>query len=94
MKNHKYTVIGFWSDNHQPWIHFGVGPDPVTGAANAIDEFLRSQDEYEPGYLDNLMIVEVIQGHHKGTFPSDKAISAKSLLEYITPTGVKEWRPE
>lgn len=58
----KYTVVGYFSDNNQVWIEHVL--------ANTWDDAIRQGIKQiklvseQP--TDNIVIVEVFQGHHKG----------------------------
>jgi hypothetical protein len=53
----KFTVIGFYRDNNQPWMEHIIAPDPQCAAGKALVK-LSSGDP---------VVVEAIAGHHKGT---------------------------
>lgn len=62
----KYTVIGYYADNDQPFVDWVSAKDPSAAAAKA----LRLKDEnYAP------RIVEVLKGHHKGVLGNSKTLN-------------------
>ena len=53
-----WTVVGYYTDNRQPWVEFALGNTPQEAVADAISKVQES--------ADNLVIVEVFKGNHQG----------------------------
>lgn len=65
----RYTVIGFWKDNLQPFIVFVEAPTPMK-AVKITPAKIDAEHE-------DLGIVEVIKGYHKGVLENEKIIERK-----------------
>lgn len=70
----KYTVIGFYDDNKQPFIEHRTAPDPGTAAQRVAQAAAQSKWD-----RSNMIIVEVIAGHHKGILGNDEILAAGDI---------------
>ena len=57
----KYTVVGYFSDNDQAFVDLTDASDP-----QAAVEAILTVRESEHGDSDNIVILEVFEGHHMG----------------------------
>lgn len=75
----KYTIVGLWSDNSQPWVEFAEGTSPERAVRSALED-LRLDHDWDEETLKNLFIVEILPGHHRGLLENDKTFSAYTIL--------------
>ena len=77
----KYTVIGIYADNKQPWSHSVEEINPTRAAIKAI------MDLYDEGRgggeLEEMFVVDVIEGEHMSVCPtgSGEILSLEDLKE-------------
>jgi len=69
-----YTVVGFWSDNMQPWVDF-------TKASNAQEAAAQVVAELGEGNTDNLIVVEAFPGRQKAELCNREATTI-DRMEY------------
>jgi hypothetical protein len=61
----KYTVVGFYHDNSQPFVDWVEGVfEPIDAANLAIGR----RREHDPA------VVEVLEGHHKGLLKNEEVL--------------------
>ena len=66
---HRFTVVGFYNDNDQPFVSWVVAEDPQVASTHAIARLARET------YPDNLSVVEVFRGWVKGTLRNEKVLN-------------------
>jgi len=79
-KKIKYTVIGLYADNSQPWMTHSTGDTPAHAARNGMLSLVRGSDKADS---DNLFVVEVIEGWHNGTLCNDSTLSYADVKNKI-----------
>jgi hypothetical protein len=72
-----YTVIGFYKDNNQPWMDHTKADSPQAAARASIQKMFKSNDGGVP--LEDIIVVEVIEGHVKGCLCNEKIVNADDL---------------
>jgi len=77
----KYTIIGLWADDSQPYILHAEGPSPSLALRAALNEVMHENDWTEEK-LENLFIVEIVAGYRYGLLNNNKTISAFKFLKY------------
>jgi hypothetical protein len=77
MKMKKFTVIGLYADNQQPWMSFVEAGHPKAAAKKGITQL------YDNGScgaeLEDIFVVEVIAGHNQGLLGNQKVSSLAAL---------------
>jgi len=75
----KYTVIGIYADNQQPWSHSVEEINPTRAAIKAITELY--DEGRGGGQLEDMFVVDVIEGEHKSVCPTGvgEILSLKDL---------------
>ena len=74
-----YTVIGFYADNQQPWMAFVVAGTPKAAVKKGIKTVY---DNGESGAeLEDMFVVEVVEGQCHGVLGNQKAVSLKDLTK-------------
>ena len=58
----KYTVVGYWRDNNQPWVEWAEAETPKEAAQKAVSGAESS---------DDLVVVDVFEGHHMGKLKNE-----------------------
>jgi len=75
----KYTVVGFYADNQQPWISFVEAVSPKVAARKGIRQL------YDNGScgaaLEDIFVVEVLAGHNQGLLGNQKVSSLEALKQ-------------
>lgn len=72
-----YTVIGFYSDNNQPWMSFVKAGSPKVAAKKGIKAVY---DNGESGAeLEDMFVVEVVEGKRHGLLGNQKVVSLNDL---------------
>ena len=66
----QYTVVGFFEDNFQIWVEFVEAADECEAVALAAKQsFERDGQGYDSiagGFSQNMMVIEIFEGHHEG----------------------------
>jgi len=75
----KYTIIGLWADNSQPWLEFTEGTSPERALRDALQD-LRQEHDWDEETLKDLFIVEIVEGHRRGLLENSRSISAYTAL--------------
>jgi hypothetical protein len=77
----KYTVVGFYADNQQPWITFVEAASPKIAARKGIRQL------YDNGScgaaLEDIFVVEVLAGHNQGLLGNQKVSSLDTLKRKV-----------
>lgn len=73
-----YTVIGSYGDNSQPWMaHVANSTSPRAAAKRGIrDIYAKGENGVE---LEDIFVVEVIEGYVMGTLGNDAVLDIKDL---------------
>lgn len=66
-KNKKWTIIGYWDDNQQPWVHWTEGKDEQDALRTTFKELTAENDNGTGPAPDQVWIVGVMEGHQKET---------------------------
>jgi hypothetical protein len=73
----KYTVIGFYADNQQPWMSFVEASSPKAAAKKGIKTVY---DNGESGAeLQDMFVIEVLAGQQYGLLGNQKVSSLREL---------------
>lgn len=83
----EYSVIGFYADNHQVWIQHVDAVDPQQAAWKACIGLLQI-NEWAEDRLSDLLVVDVIKGHHQGVLGNQYTLSGEELK--LDP---RDWAP-
>jgi len=75
----KYTVIGYWADENQPWIEWGRGFSPHDGMVDALKHAME-ENQWDEDYMMDLFVIEVIEGHHSGVLGNRHTVGGKDAL--------------
>jgi hypothetical protein len=76
----KYTVIGIYSDNQQPWGNIVEAENPLKAAIKAIKDLY--DDGKCGGELEDMFVVDVIEGEHQSVFGTNSgSIMSLEALE-------------
>lgn len=73
----KYTVIGFYRDNEQPFIQHVTAKDPKAAAVVAVCSLSLEED-----YDGDLNVVEVLEGHHMGVLANEQIVEEQEFFGY------------
>jgi len=76
MKNKTYTIVGLYADTQQPWMEYAKAKDPNRAAIAAMRKLERGPDKCD---IDNLVVIEVIEGKVRGVLGNDEPLSLESL---------------
>jgi len=75
----KYTVVGYFLDNNQVWIEHVLANDWMDAFRQAIKQIKLVSKQP----ADNIMIVEVFNGHHKGQSEHETTCLASDMRAII-----------
>jgi hypothetical protein len=75
-----YTVIGIYADNQQPWIQHVQATTPTHAALKGIKDLSNSDDKPD---VNNIYVVEVIEGTHQGTLCNDSPLDISTLQRML-----------
>ena len=77
----KYTIIGIYADNKQPWGNIVEAESPLKAAIKAIKDLY--DDGKGGGELEDMYVVDVLEGEHQSVCPSvsGEILSLKDLEE-------------
>jgi hypothetical protein len=78
IKKTNYTVVGFYKDNDQPWMDHVKADNPQAGARASIQKMFESNNEGGVP-LEDIIVVEVIEGHVKGCLCNEKVVNVDDL---------------
>lgn len=87
----KYTVIGYWEEQGDPWLEFGMGYTPEEGMKDALKSAMENNG-WDIDFMQGLKILEVVAGHVPGLLLNQELFTGYDALQ--GPKGVLEWRPE
>jgi hypothetical protein len=74
----KFTVIGFHGDNHQPWMaQVDDATDQRDAALQGIQKIFEASEASVE--IEDLFVVEVIKGHHKGGLGNEACLTRSDL---------------
>ena len=73
----KYTVVGMYADNQQPWVQHVKADDPQAAAAEGCRSLMTDPEVVADE--DNLFVVEVFEGHHMGCLGNEAVESYQDL---------------
>lgn len=80
----KYTVIGLYEDNHQPWAAWVKARSTKEAAANGVKSMIALNQPGDPedeAYIaKNLLVMSVLAGHHKDLLGSDELIRGNEII--------------
>lgn len=80
----KYTVIGIYEDNHQPWATFVKAKSPIEAASFGVEDMIKLNepvDQEDRRYIaGNLLVVSVIEGHHVDRLGSEEMVPGHTLV--------------
>jgi hypothetical protein len=76
----RFTVIGIYADNNQPWMARTFAVDGPSAAANAIKAMTKTEDKPDE---DDLLVVEAIAGWHLGCLGNDSVLDKTGV--WATP---------
>lgn len=79
-KNKKYTAIGFWEEQKEPWVQAGVGLNVFEGLESALRTAMRVNG-WGPEVLEKLVIVAVVEGHVQEVLGYGKLFKAPESFE-------------
>ena len=82
-KKKVYTVFGLYADNQQPWAHEGKGTTPREAAIDAINSLY--DDGKNGAELEDMAVVDVIEGSHKGVLGNDVVVTLDNLKDKKCP---------
>jgi hypothetical protein len=89
----EYTVVGYFTDNNQPWMEPAQAKDPMHAAVLAVRALLK-RNEWSEENADNLMVVEVIDHTCKGVLENEETLSGTTILAILMEgyvNSMKEW---
>lgn len=72
-----YTVVGFYSDNMQPWIEFVMAKSPSEAAEKAVQELIETNGG---DLVGEIMVVEILPGHLLGCLGNEKCLTGTRVL--------------
>lgn len=75
-----YTVIGFWADNQQPFVTYVRSPNPRFAVVQAAHFAEAGED---------LIIVEVIEGRHRGQLGNETVVHAGDEMRLVKLTATE-----
>jgi hypothetical protein len=79
----KYTVVGIYSDSQQPWMIRVESTSPRRAAIKGIKAIYN--DGKNGSELEDLFVVEVLEGNVFGVLSNDVVISLKDLKSKDCP---------
>lgn len=79
MPKGKFTVIGYYKDNDQPWVSFTEAATPQGAAEMALKDILR-RNQWSLDFLGDIFVVGVFKGHHKEVLGTDAATPGTAFL--------------
>jgi hypothetical protein len=77
-----HTVVGFYADNHQPWVQFIEGASSAKAAAKKGINQLYDNGECGAD-LNDIFVVEVFAGHLQGLLCNQKVCSLEALKKKV-----------
>lgn len=75
----KYTVIGYWEEQGDPWLEFGQGFTPQEGMKDALESAMAA-NLWDLEFMKGLTILEVVEGHRPGLLGSQELFTGYEAL--------------
>lgn len=75
----KYTVIGYWKEQGDPWLEFGQGQTPVEGMMDALTGAMEANG-WDLDFMNGLTILEVVEGHRAGLLGNQHLFTGHEAL--------------
>ncbi len=76
-KPNKYTIVGFYRDNDQPWVEHAEAGNANDAVKAAV--FAKADGDESYG-ADDITIVEAFDGHLQGTLCNEKTYDSAEIL--------------
>jgi len=73
-----YTVVGYYDDNGQIWVEHVTGHDSTEAVVKAVKKLEKTngQEDFSKGFRENVCIVEVFCGTHRGQTDGESVSAA------------------
>ena len=78
----RFTVVGFYTDNHQPWIELVEAKDPQEAAKNAVHS-LAALNDMDPA---SISVIDVFEGKHSGVLNNETVLNGNDLMKSASAT--------
>ena len=82
--DNRYTVVGFYADNQQPWAATVDASSPQKAAAEVVREMMCT-NEWDTA--DDIHVIEVLEGDCRCTGVMQAVMAGQEVLDSVAPVG-------